>query len=101
MCLFFFPTQVDVQSIKWISCKGMYKGYRRVLLHEHSGDPTKQFCNVSSYFFRKKSDYVLPVLKIDLQGYTLSKEKWVPLQQPLEGSNGIVLTPFSKRVVSS
>lgn len=51
MC--FFSTQVDVQSIKWISCKGMYKGYHQVLLHEHSGDPTKQFCNVSSYFFRE------------------------------------------------
>lgn len=52
MCFFFPPTQVDVQSIKWISCRGMYKGYHWVLVHEHSGDPTKQFCNVPSYFYR-------------------------------------------------
>lgn len=68
MC--FFSMQVDVQSIKWISCKGMYKGYRQVLLHEHSGDPTKPF-------LPRKSDYVLPDLKIDLQGYTLSNVKWI------------------------
>lgn len=45
--------QVDVQSIKWISCKGMYKGYLWVLLYEPSGDPAKQFCNILSYFLRE------------------------------------------------
>lgn len=45
--------QVEVQSIKWISCTGMYKGYLRVLLYEPSGDPAKQFCNISGYFLRE------------------------------------------------
>lgn len=48
-----FSTQVNVQSIKWISCKSMYKGYRRALLPEHSGDPTKQVRNVLNYFFQQ------------------------------------------------
>lgn len=48
-----FGWSVDTQSIKWISCKGMYKGYRRALLYEHGGDPTKQFSDILSSFFKE------------------------------------------------
>lgn len=80
----------------------MYKGYRRVLSHEHSGDPAKQFDNVPSYFFRGNLIMFFPGLKIDLQGSKhYQREKLLPLQQTSWSLNGIVLTVFSNAALFS
>lgn len=74
VCVCVFPAQVDVESIKWISCKGMYKGYRSIPLHAHRGDPAIQFYSVSSHFFRKKNLISLSH-KTDLRESIFPKEK--------------------------
>lgn len=73
-----FFMQVAVQSIKWINCRAMYKGYQQVLPHEHTGDPTK----CVELFLWGKSD--LPKLRIHFQRYIamLSNKKMEAVCDP-------------------